>query len=207
MKFESYINESSLSRLWRHNVEHDCAAITAFRKYNNCGYDDNGEPCDDEPVKLSKGDNIKRNAALASDLKRKGYGITKIIGKYPEGGSITKEVSYFVVDLDDNGNIKDDIISLGKKYSQDSVLIIPKGSIDNKATAFLYGTNNCCNNWLGMGNTKTFEKGKLGYESPIYTSFVNGRPFIFESCILSNEIFGSGTNAIMADKWSKDYES
>jgi hypothetical protein len=31
--------ESSLSRLWRHNDIHDCAALTAFRKYHNCGYD------------------------------------------------------------------------------------------------------------------------------------------------------------------------
>lgn len=35
--------------------------------------------------------------------------------------------------------------------------------------------------------------------------YVNGRPFIFESCETSDIIFGSGSNAIMADKWSKEF--
>ncbi len=33
---------------------------------------------------------------------------------------------------------------------------------------------------MGYGKKEVFAKGKMGYDSPIYTSFVNGRPFIFQ---------------------------
>jgi len=201
-----YVRESSLSRLWSHNKAHDCGALTAFRKYNNCGFDDKGEPCGDTPIENTKKDNQKRNLALASDLKKVGYGITKVIGSYPEGGSNVKEVSYFVVDLQDNGKLKNDLKKLGKKYDQDSVLYVPKGAIDNssKEKAHLIGTNTCCNNFLGYGETLVFNKGKIGYDSPIYTSYVGGRPFIFESCRTSDEVFGSSTNALVGYSYSKD---
>ena len=208
--FKNYITESSLNRLWSHNLKHDCAALTAFRKFNNCGLDDNGkkDPKEETPILLTKKEKMKRNAALSADIKKLKYNVTKIIGKYPEGGSQVKEVSFFLVDQDDKGNLKKHVIDLGKKYNQDSVLFIPKGAINNtsKDKAKLYGTNNCFNNWLGMGNTSLFNKGKIGIDSPIYTSYVNGRPFIFESCELSDILFCSATNAMIANKWSNEYE-
>jgi hypothetical protein len=200
--------ESSLSRLWRHNDLHDCAALTAFRKYNNCGYDEDGNPCPGEetPEELTRSENKKRNAALASDLKSRGYGITKIMGTYPEGGNTVNEVSYFVVDLEKRGSLEKDVRMLGEKYNQDSVLFVPKGAVQNKTKAYLIGTNRCCNNWLGYGKKELFNKGKMGYSSPIYTSKINGRPFIFENIKTTDIIFGSSTNAIMAEKWAKEYE-
>ncbi len=36
-EFSTYLQESSLSRLWKHNEEHDCGAMTAFRKAADCG--------------------------------------------------------------------------------------------------------------------------------------------------------------------------
>ena len=36
-KFNTYLQESSLSRLWRHNEKHDCGAMTAFRTAADCG--------------------------------------------------------------------------------------------------------------------------------------------------------------------------
>jgi len=203
------LNESSLKRLWEHNIKHDCGALTAFRKYNNCGYDSDGETCYEssgEPVLLTRKENQKRNLSLAADLKKLGYGITKIIGNYPEGGKVVKEVSYFVVNLENSKNFKQDLIKLGGKYNQDSILYIPQNAIENKSDekAALYGTNDCCNNWLPKGNTEIFNKGKIGYNSPIYTSKINGRPFIFESAIITDEIFGSATTARLADKFSQD---
>ena len=70
----------------------------------------------------------------------------------------------------------------------------------------MIGTNKCCNNWLGYHKKNVFEKGKMGYDSPIYTSYIHGRPFIFESFELSDTIFGSSTNAIMARKFSEELE-
>jgi len=49
-----------------------------------------------------------------------------------------------------------------------------------KSKAHLIGTNHCKNSFLGYHKTDIFNKGKMGYDSPIYTSYVNGRPFIFE---------------------------
>ncbi len=198
MGFKNYIqtNESSLSRLWRHNENFDCGAMTAFRKAEDCG----------EGKEYTRKDNQKRNAALAADLKSKGYGITKIMGTYPEGGKTVNEVSYFIVDLKDTGKLEKDLKKLGEKYDQDSVLFIPKGAIQNESKAYLIGTNKCENNWLGYGKTEVFNKGKMGYDSPIYTSKINGRPFIFENCVYTDTIFGSASNAMLANKWSLEFE-
>lgn len=170
MKFKDYIYESSLSRLWKHNENHDCAAMTAFRKARNCG---DGE-------EYTKAENKARNKSLLSKLKSKGYGVTSLKGVYPEGGNTEKEESFFIVDLQDRGSLLNDVKKLGNEFEQDSVLFIPKGSIENKANAFLIGTNHCSNNWLGYGKTEYFKKSKIGYDSPIYTSYINNRPFIFE---------------------------
>ena len=70
--YKQILNESSLSRLWKHNEEHDAAALTAFRKGADCG---EGEP-------YSKKDNAKRNKSLLAKLKIKGYGVTKLHGSY-----------------------------------------------------------------------------------------------------------------------------
>lgn len=190
--FKKLVNESSLSRLWSHNEQYDCGALTAFRKFNSCG----------EGSELTNDEKKKRNLALASDLKSLGYDITKLIGKYPEGGSTLTEVSYFVVDSKDTGNLKNDLIKLGEKYEQDSVLIVPKGSIKGESKAYLIGTNDCPNNFLSKGETLEFNKGKLGLNSPIYTSYVGGRPFVFESFTTTETLFNSGFEALAASKLS-----
>lgn len=207
--FEQFVTESSLSRLWKHNIHHDCGAITAFRKYDNCGYDEDKQPCEEnsEPVLLTREQNKHRNIGLAYDLKQLDYHVTKILGKYPEGGSTKTEVSYFVVDHKDRGRLEKDLRRLGEKYKQDSVLVVPKEAISNKAKAFLVSTNDCCNNWLGKNGSKSqFDLAKLGHETPVYTSKVGGRPFVFESCETTEELFGSGSNAIIAKNFSKQFE-
>jgi hypothetical protein len=170
MKFKNYITESSLSRVWKHNTLHDCGALTAFRKAPDCG---KGEP-------YTKKQNKQRNKSLLSKLMSSGYGVTKLSGIYPEGGVRQKEESFFIVDLKDTGNLLLDIKKFGELFEQDSILFIPKGSIDGDDKAFLVGTNHCPDNFIKYGKHLPFNKGKIGYDSPIYTSFVNGRPFIFE---------------------------
>ena len=168
--FNDHLNESSLSRIWGHNQKHDCAAMTAFRDKRDCG---KGEPYTNKENKF-------RNKSLLAKLKVKGYGVTSLKGVYPEGGKTKKEESFFIVDLNDTGDLLKDVKNLGKEFEQDSILYIPKGSINNEDNAFLIGTNKCENNWLGFGKKEFFKKGKLGVSSKIYTSKVNGRPFIFE---------------------------
>lgn len=191
------IQESSLSRVWKHNLEHDCGAITAFRKYSDCDGNDGYE--------YSKKENLQRNKSLTAKLLSLGYGITKLHGVYPEGGEVGKEVSYFVVDLKNKGSLERDLRKLGEEFNQDSILFIPKGAINNKAKAYLIGTNHCENNWLGYGKKEIFEKGKLGFNSPIYTSFVNGRPFMFESAGKEIKRPGSGMGIWAMERIAEKY--
>jgi hypothetical protein len=183
-RYKKFFKESSLSRLWNHNIKHDCGAITAFRKYD--------DDINSDGHLLSKKEKMQRNISLRAKLKSKGYGVTEVLGKYPEGGIEGKEISYFVVDLQDEKNLLFDLIKFGTYFNQDSILFIPKGAINNTGEkAFLYGTNYDSNNFLSFGKKLIFNKGYLGKDSPIYTSFVNGRPFIFES--VGNKIDSPGS--------------
>tara|TARA_R110000744_G_C19369472_1_gene562331 strand:+ start:711 stop:1331 length:621 start_codon:yes stop_codon:yes gene_type:complete len=182
MKLKNVIKESSLSRLYSHNEKHDCGAMTAFRDAADCG----------EGEKYSSSDNKKRNISLSAKLKVMGYGLTKLSGTYPEGGKSKKEDSFYVVDLEDIGTLKKDLAKLGAEFEQDSILFIPKGSINGDAKAYLLGTNSCENNWLGKGRKELFHGGKMGKTSKIYTSKVNGRPFIFENVLSEVKSPGSG---------------
>lgn len=160
---DTLITESSLSRLYSHNVDHVCGAISAFRK------------------DFTRKENDQRNKSLRAKLLSKGYSVTQLVGKYPEGGETVSETSYFVVDIRDSGKLFNDLKRLGEEFNQDSVLIIPRGAIANKSNAYLYGTNHEPSNWLGYDNSMPFDVGKLGHENPIYTSYIHGRPFMFES--------------------------
>lgn len=168
---KSMLKESSLSRVWWHNHEHDCGAITAYRAAKDCG---NGE-------KYTHNDNKKRNKSLLAKLQSKGYGVTKLVGKSNEGGKIATEMSFFVVDLEDFGTLEKDLKKFGEAFEQDSILFIPRKAIENEAQAYLVETTHCSNAWVGYGKKMIWEKGKIGIASKIYTSYVGGRPFIFET--------------------------
>lgn len=192
------INESSLSRIYRQNILHDCGALTAWRKAESCG---TGRP-------HTHTENAQRNRSLLAKLIARGYGVTTLHGRYPEGGHISTEDSYFVVDREDQGALEQDIQNLGAQFEQDSVLIVPKGAVEGKAKAFLLGTNTCKGNWIAFGAKEFFNHGKFGYDSKIYTSYVNGRPFIFEEVgdevMLPNSGFGWWSAHLAANKhWTE----
>lgn len=171
MKLTTILNESSLSRVYKHNEKHDCGAMTAFRTARACS---TGEP-------FSNNENKKRNKSLLAKLLSIGYGITKLSGRYPEAGKMSKELSFFIVDINDTGKLLNDLKKLGNMFEQDSILFIPKGTVNGDNKAFLIGTNKCDNNFLSFGQKELFHGGgKFGKTSKIYTSYVNGRPFIFE---------------------------
>ena len=170
-EIKDVLKESSLSRVWWHNHEHDCGAITAWRSKENCGEGEN----------ISRNDNNKRNKSLSAKLRSKGYGITKLVGKSTESGKSVTEMAFFVVDLEDFGTLEKDLRKIGEYFEQDSILFIPKKAIENEAKAYLVGTNHCPKNDVSYGQKLVWEKGKIGITSKIYTSYVNGRPFMFES--------------------------
>lgn len=104
------LNESSLSRVLRHRSNHDTGCITAFR-YN-----------------ISKKKGLQLTAKLKQILQTKGYGCTYVDGFYKEQEmeKAAKEKSIFVVDLKDDGKLKETLIALGNQFGQESILFKPK---------------------------------------------------------------------------------
>lgn len=164
------LNESSLSRVRTHVMNHDTAMITSWRdKLNNCT----------EDQKTLPENNRERNNILKALLLAEGFGVTKVDGSYIENfkeldAVEVKEDSFFVVNLKDNNNFTNKIIELGKLFCQDSVLIVPKGGI----SAYLYGTN--LSQFPSLDKTVNVGDLKFGKESEFMTK-VNNRPFVFES--------------------------
>jgi len=167
------LNESSLSRVWRQTQEHDSGTISAYRDARDCG----------DGVKYTKSEKQKRNNILASRLERMGYGITKIKGTYIENyGSDNevpvKEESFLVIDLKDKGTLKNDLISLGTEFDQDSITYSK-----SSGEYYIISTNECPNGYPGNGRIgveNKLGKSMFGKKGEFYSK-VNGRPFVFES--------------------------
>jgi hypothetical protein len=173
-KFGKLLNESTLNRIHKHVMEHDCSVITAFRNsFVNCLDDDN----DEERLNIRTNKNINKN--LKSALLYLGYGVTEVKGTYIENYLSDNEIevkedSYFVVNLKDDPDFVDNIIKMGEILCQDSVLIIKQGGEDN----YLIGTNK--SDFPGYGEVVNLSKLKAVIESQFMTK-VGGRPFTLES--------------------------
>ena len=170
MKFEEYINESSLSRIWKHSKNHDSGTISAFRYAKNCGEGD---------VYTTK-QNKDRNAILKAKLLTKGYSVTSIKGSYTENYGSDNEIdvneeSFFIVDINDTDELKKDLIKFGEMFEQDSITYANK-----KGDYYLIGTNKCPNSHPGY--KKEVKEGKSIYgEKGKFFSKIGGRPFVFKN--------------------------
>jgi len=167
------VGESSLSRLYKHNTEHDCGVITAFRVARNCG----------EGTKYTVRENRQRDKSLRARLMSLGYGVTSIRGKGDQMEPGTTERGYFVVDGKDTGTLLPDLQKLGGYFEQDAILMIPQGSFQGDAAAFVIGTNGCSNNFLKGGLRKEFSSTNFGSNPENFATYVHGRPFVFEFII------------------------
>ena len=180
------LQESSINRLLKHNDRFDCAMLSAFRDAENCAQE--------EDRAYTRAENMQRSASLFAKLKGLGYGLMVIRGQTREGKKIKKERSFFVVNAKDHEytDFKKRIKRFGVGFSQDFVLIIPKGAMSESARmqgkqgrpkqAFLIRTNNCKDNFLVEQGKAILHlpKLKLGRIIGDFLSFVNGRPFYFE---------------------------
>jgi len=167
-EWRGFINESGLSRIYKHIMEHDCVVITAFRDDTN---DDS--KCTDKAV--IGGDNMERNRDLKATLLGLGYGVTKVDGSYIEdfGTPLAKEVkenSLFCVNLNDDADFVERLASLGEKFCQDSIIVFPKGG----EGAHLIGTNNA--EFPGYGEKSMQGDLSMGQEAEFMTRIKN-RPF------------------------------
>ena len=181
---EFIINEAGLNKIRQVMLDYDTAFITAFRGDINdksmCVY----VPPDEEEIKERsrmgrKGvTNRKSNKDLSAYLLSQGYGIKNVQGSYIENfGSIdpnkipreVKENSFFVTNLNNDPEFFEQIINLGKRYCQDSVILIPKGE-----EAYLYGTNKT---YPGLDQKETVGKF-MGGETGEFMSRIKSRPFV-----------------------------
>lgn len=176
----SILKESSLSRVFTHIQEHDCAVISAQRNdpkdRSKCG-----EASTTNTGKSPEEMNRKNSRDLKAALLSSGYGVTVVDGSYIEDFETPQAVevsekSFFVVNLKDSNGFLADIASLGEKFCQDSVLIIPKGG----EGAYLLGTNK--SDFPGYGDKVSVGGLKMGKEAEFMTR-VKKRPFVFKESL------------------------
>lgn len=173
------LGESSLSRVWRHIEEHDCATISASRD-DPFDFDDFVAAAIPDAEKRLSGvlgasqANKKNNRELRDALLALGYGVTAGFGGYMEIDTArqvkvpVREDSSFVVNLNDDPDFFDNIIKLGERYGQDAVMLIPQGG----KGVYLHGTNHA----EGVGERT--ELGSIVYGAgDDYFTLINGRPF------------------------------
>ena len=100
------INESSLSRIYSHIKNHDCAIISAFRSQMvNCLNTPKSERV------MSLKDNKERSRGLKSALLLLGYSVTSVKGSYIENylqdnAVEVVEDSYFVVNTNNDSKFE-----------------------------------------------------------------------------------------------------
>lgn len=167
-KKSNQINESSLSRIYSQTQKHDYGTITAFRSAEKCG---TGDP-------YTKAQNKKRNKVLLGKLKAQGYSITSIKGSYIENfktpnAKEVKEDSFLVVDIQDKGTLKKNLLKFGQEFEQDSIIFGKAGQ-----TAYLIGTNKCPDSYPGW-HVADKQGGALFGQTGQFLSRVNNRPFVF----------------------------
>lgn len=210
------LTESSLNRIIDHNLKHECACITAFRKWKL-----------KNEVLFTKDEKLKRNKILLSKLLSKGYKTIAVSGQFPEGGKIVKENTYFVINAEDDPNFFDNIIKLGIEFEQDSVLLIPVGALEGKEKFIFVGTNHDEDNQLSFGERKFMSKvfygrnveqmkeliKKLYPDEDFYDAKtkVSDRPFVlheelyFKECNLPENMMGRVILHSIANKKWYDY--
>jgi len=184
--------ESSLSRIKEHIENHDTGFITAHRREIR--------HLDGRVEKPTYKQNKSRNLRLRAELGQK-YVVTKIRGIYIENYKSTdpekpeyevREGSFFVVDINDLGDLELELRRLGKKWNQDSIMFVPKGG----KNGYLWGTGNA---WPLLDQVEKFKNPVFG-ERGEFMSKVRGRPFIFP------EIKEEDINPIVIGEYLPDYQ-
>lgn len=148
-------------------MKHDTGTISAFRYASECG----------KGKIYTKNENLKRNASLLAKLLSKKYNVIGIKGSYienfgTENSHEVNENAFLVIDVDNSGNLLNDMKRFGEEFEQDSILFIPKGG----ENAILYGTSKCSESYPGYNNKIVYNKRFLGKEGEFF-SRINGRPF------------------------------
>ena len=145
---------SGLSHFFTSGNDHDVAFISAFR------------------TRYTKRENLRRGSNLVAKLLTKGYGLASVLA----GGQDSCERTFFVVNLRDDEAFARNIISYGRYFEQDAVLIIPRGG--GKRRAYYVRTNACEKDFLRRPLTekkKAFRRTMIDREIRAFFARARGR--------------------------------
>ena len=141
--YNNELNEKSLNRMMLWLNKCDCAFITAFRyklidianqDKTYYGPNDNWE---DKKI-FTHEENREKNKLLKAELLNLKYGVTTVKRVYPEGmNNESSEESFFVVNIFNDPNFLNNLLSLAEYFNQDSIYYKPK----DKTYGYLIGTN------------------------------------------------------------------
>ena len=131
LPFKTYIAESSLSRIMTHiKKTENFGVISPFRK------------------EFSNKENLDRYKELKEIVREKGYGFIELKGGYQEEDGFVNEKSLFIPNIK-----KNEMLELGKKYNQHSVIVKDSNAFE------MIGTNKTA----GIG--KVLDKFETGGRS------------------------------------------
>ena len=157
------INESSLSRILSH-IESDRSfgVVSSFR----------GD--------LSRKENMDRHAELKNLTRQKGYGFIEMRGGYKEeDGGFVNELSLFIPKVS-----KKDIMELGTKFDQDSIIYKDKDSFELVGTNRATGRGKVLMNFRGGGprDSVTLAKDAMkDFFSSLLKGSQRGKKFLFQT--------------------------
>lgn len=133
------LTAAGLSRVAQHIQNYDCGTISACRNYAAEAYYQYGSKAISEMSDEEKDDllsqfvvsptvNKKNTFLLRQKLTVMGFGVLPITGVYQEkGADLSKEVSFFVFDVKQKGNLKKALLYLGNLFDQDSITYADAG--------------------------------------------------------------------------------
>ena len=159
LKIQTIITESSLTRVWQHaQSDRPFAILTAFR----------GE--------FDSETNIRRNKALAGDLKNAGFGYFYLDGYWvenkgkPEEKHVSEDSIFAIGAVGQDDKFEQTVIALGNEYNQEGLLIKSHGEV--KALN------------LGTGDFEVVNNFSAGSAGEVYSKLRNNKKsntFVFES--------------------------
>lgn len=137
---KTVLTAAGLSRLVEHIQNYDCGTISACRTYSAEAYYEYGSEAIEKMSQQEKNSllrefvvppavNKKNTFLLRQKLTAMGFGVLPITGVYQEkGADVSKEVSFFVFDHKQKGDLKKALLYLGNLFDQDSITYAKAGS-------------------------------------------------------------------------------
>jgi hypothetical protein len=181
-----HIQSATLSKARKMMELHDCGTISAERG-ERTGSSEN------PPTGKRAADKAYKEATyyMRKDFEEKGYSVTQTFGGWPnKEGQMVGEASFFVADINDTGNLRQDLTDFGREYAQDSVIFIPKGTFRGTNVGTAAREAYKIHGWVApvdrppenqgpdLGEEWDFGTASFG-EDRVNTTRLRGRPFAF----------------------------